>query len=199
MANLIKEIITHPIEWIDKETKRHASLRYLFLLFVLVLYFLYCFYKFGAKDGLLITALTWSFFVFCTPIADAGFLLDFPIRLITGLRMLYSEMMVWTIATLLNLYAFFFVANVYQDTLVLKVFYDILTVPLNWSVIVVSAIGTYLSIYFADELIDTNLHSEREKYHKHINKWHFILFVFLLILIFILYNFILKEMGINLL
>ena len=46
------------------------------------LYFVYLVYEYGIEDGGMVTLLTWSFFVLCTPVADAGFLLDFPIPFI---------------------------------------------------------------------------------------------------------------------
>jgi hypothetical protein len=72
--------------------------------------------QYGIKDGLIVTALSWSFFVFCTPIADAGFLLDFPIRLIAGFRMLHTEIVVWGIALAINIMAFAFNPNIYYKT-----------------------------------------------------------------------------------
>jgi hypothetical protein len=75
-----------------QKMKKHSSFaRFMVLVAVLVGYLLFAVHQFGLSNGILVAALSWSFFVFCTPIADAGFMLDFPIRLITGLRMLVIE------------------------------------------------------------------------------------------------------------
>ena len=89
------------------ETKKHTLRKFLFILLVIIVYFLLTSLKLGFKDGISITILTWSFFVFCTPIADAGFLIDFPIRLITKLKMVYTEIIVWIVAAIVNVLFFF--------------------------------------------------------------------------------------------
>ena len=65
--------------FLKEETKKHSLIRYILLILVLTAYFLFVSYKFGAVNGLLVTILSWSFFVFCTPLADVGFILDFPV------------------------------------------------------------------------------------------------------------------------
>jgi hypothetical protein len=62
---------------VKHETKRHILIKFLLVLFVFIIYFGFI----ALKDGFYVTILTWSFFVLCTPVADAGFLLDFPFRL----------------------------------------------------------------------------------------------------------------------
>jgi hypothetical protein len=70
-------------------------MKFLLLLGVLVGYTLFLSYRYGFISGGLGALLTWSFFVLCTPIADAGFLLDFPLRLLFGIRLLVSKVWVW--------------------------------------------------------------------------------------------------------
>jgi hypothetical protein len=172
--------------------------KYLFLVLILVVYLLFVSYKFGTKEGFFITFLTWSFFVFCTPIADAGFILDFPIRLVTGIRMFYSEVVVWILAAVLNVVALTYFPAAYQTTFVLKLFYVILTNPYPyWGIIILSMLGTFFSIYFGDELWDVARHKEREKYHKHILKYELILYVFILAIIFALYHILLGTLNIT--
>ena len=89
------------------ETHRETLYKFLILLAVLILYFSYLSYKYGILTGGIVSAITWSFFVLCTPIADAGFLLDFPIRLLFGIRMLHSELLVWAIAFSINGYTLY--------------------------------------------------------------------------------------------
>ncbi len=185
----------HPFK---KKTQRHSFLRLFFLTLTLVVYFIFVAKKFGAKDGLFISILTWSFFVFCTPVADAGFMVGFPLRIFAKVRMVHSQIAVWIIALFLNLYALFFNPDIYHNTLILKLFHHILVQPFPyWIIIIISAAGTYLSIHFGDELLDVTTHKNREKYHQHLNKYQIITFVFLILLIIVIYDFLLKKMGIN--
>ncbi len=146
---------------LSHETKRKVFIKFILVLLVFVSYALYVIFKFGAKEGISIAFLTWSFFVLSTPVADAGFLLDFPIRLITSLKMWLSEIFVWLIAISLNLYFYFFEPEIYQSTVLLKIFYTILSNPYPyWSIIFLSGLGTFLSIYLGDVLLDKVKHHE---------------------------------------
>ena len=185
-------------DFLKEETKKHSLIRYFLLISILIIYLLFVSYKFGAANGLLVTILSWSFFVFCTPIADAGFILDFPIRLIIGIRMIYSEIIVWVIALLVNIFALTFHSELYNKTLILKLFHYVISQPFPYGgIILLSAVGTFLSVYFCDELIDVSTHKQRKKYHRHINIYKIILFIFIITLILILYNFLLIKLGIK--
>ncbi len=185
-------------EYFLHETKRHALKRFFIILVLFVSYFVFVSLKYGLENGFLVAMLTWSFFVFCTPIADAGFLLDFPIRVLTNIRMLYSEILVWVIAALINLYTFIFRQEIYETTILLKTFKYIISNPFPfWSIIFISALGTFMSVYFADELIDVVKHEERERYKKHAHKHRLIIFVFIILITIVLYNFLLSQMGIR--
>ena len=185
------KILTH-------ETKRVSLKRFLLLVAVIISYFIFVSIKFGLNQGFMVTILTWSFFVFCTPIADAGFLLDFPVRLITRIRMIHSEMMVWSIASLLNIFSLIFNRKIYERTILLKLLKHVLLHPFPfWAIIALSAIGTYLSIYFGDELMDVSKNKYRKKYMKHKNKYKLVLIIFIVVVIIILYDFLLKKLGIK--
>ena len=186
-----KQLRTH-------ETKQHALMKFLLVASVLVIYFFFVAFKYGVQDGLLISALTWSFFVLCTPVADAGFLLDFPIRLITNFRMFYSEIIVWGLAIAVNVYTFFFADMIYDKTVLLRLFLHILQQPFPfWSIIAVSGLGTFLSIHFGDELMDVAKHKQRKKYSKHHKKQQLIIMVFIFVVTLILYDFLLKKLGVD--
>jgi len=195
--------LTNKVEknvYIVHETKRKVLIKFAFLLLILIIYFIFLALKYGIKDGLSATILTWSFFVFCTPIADAGFLLDFPIRLITKIRMIYSEIIVWGAALVINLYFIFFNPDVYEKTGLLKIFKHILNTPYPfWLIILLSAVGTFLSIYFGDELIDVIKNRHRKKFIKHGMKHKIIVvgFFILMIIIIATYTFLLEHLGIK--
>lgn len=174
----------------------HPMLKFLAVVLVITAYFLIVMQSHGLKDGLLISILTWSFFVLSTPIADAGILLDLPLRIITGLRMIYAEVVVWTAAIVLNLITLNFAAAVYEKTFILSLFEQILTNPLPyWSIIILSGIGTFFSIYIADEIVDPQQH--HNKYLRFLDRHKLLLFVALLALIVGVYKLLLNELGIE--
>ena len=183
---------------VNHETKRNSLAKFLLLLTVVVVYFIFISQKYGVEGGFLITLLTWSFFVFCTPIADAGFLLDFPVRIITGMRMIYTEIFVWIFAAVLNIAMLVFNPEIYNSTFLLQLFYYILTHPVPmWSIIILSALGTFLSIYFADEMVDVVEHKQRKKFQKYANKYSIIIFVFIFAGILALYRYLIDQMHLN--
>ncbi len=184
--------------FLKTETKKHALLRFAFLILSLIGYFLYVASKFGTSNGILVTILTWSFFVFCTPIADAGFLLAFPVRLFLGIRMVYTQVFAYGVALVINIFTLLFLPSIYARTMLLRLFRQILTTPWPyWSIIILSLIGTFASIYFGDELMDVSCHKERKKYHKHLNKYKLLVFIFIVVFTAILYDFLLYQIGIQ--
>jgi len=183
---------------IKHQTKRKTLTKFILLLSLLFAYWVFICTRYGTGEGSIITILTWSFFVLCTPIADAGFLLDFPVRILTRIRMFYSEIMVWCFAISLNIYSLIFNNEVYQKTIVLKLFHHILTNPYPyWFLIVVSAIGTFISVSFGDELLDIAHEKHRKMYMKHENKYTIVLFIFIFLFSIILYEFLLQNLGIS--
>jgi len=68
--------------------KRQLLMKFFLLCLLMFGYFAYLSYEYDLLTGGIAALLTWSFFVLCTPIADAGFLLDFPLRLLFGIRMI---------------------------------------------------------------------------------------------------------------
>ena len=62
--------------------KKQVLFKFVLLCVLLGSYFAYLSFKYGVATGGIASALTWSFFVICTPIAEAGLLFDFTLRLI---------------------------------------------------------------------------------------------------------------------
>ncbi len=186
------------LDILQSETRRYALQRFLILIAIVILYAAFVMYKYGAKEGLLITALTWAFFVFCTPIADAGFLLAFPTRLLLGIRMIYTQIAAYFIAGAITEAALLFAPQAFNKTILLYLFKTILLTPWPyWILLVLSLIGTFASIIFGDELIDVATHKERTLYHKHYNKYRLFIMVFIFIGAILLYGFLIEEIGIN--
>lgn len=193
----LKEYIKQKEEYFIHETKRIVLRKFLLVAFIFIVYCTIIFYKYGMGDGIYISILTWSFFVLCTPIADAGFLLDFPMRLITNTRMLHTEILVWTLAILINVYSLIFNPEIYSKFILLTIFNKILIHPWPfYSIIFISGMGTFLSVYFGDELIDVAKHEEKTKYKKHRNKYKLVLVPTIIIATIILYYILLSDLGI---
>lgn len=173
--------------YIDKkENHPRKQLLYKFLLLCVLLigYFSYLSFQYNVMTGGIASILTWSFFVLCTPIADAGLLLDFPLRLLFGIRMLISEVAVWTIAITINVVSLFYFVEYYQTTKLTMILYTILTNPYPyWGVVLLSGTGTFLSIRFADELMDVAHHRDREFFHRHSFKHEIVIIVFFVVVL----------------
>jgi hypothetical protein len=168
----------------ESSPKHQVTYKFILLCLLLAGYFVYLTYRYDVMTGGIASLITWSFFVLCTPIADAGFLLDFPLRLIFGIRMFISEIAVWGIAILINIIALLYFNEYYNTTLLTKLMYAIITTPYPyWAVILLSGTGTFLSIRFGDELMDVMSHRDRDFFHKHNFKHEIILLLFFILVI----------------
>lgn len=193
ILNNIREIkpFTH-------STHRHISAKFVLVLLVFVGYFVFISYKYGVEEGFFVSWVTWSFFVLCTPIADAGLLIDFPLRLILKVRMFISEILAWSISISLNIVAYNFYPEVYDQTSILRIFKHIIEMPfMLYTIVLLSATGTFLSVKFGDELIDVIEHKDRVFKHKHDLKHNILITAFTFVVLLIIYDFFLEYAGIN--
>ena len=180
-----------------KPPKKQLFYKFFLLFLLLVGYFVYLSVQYDFVTGGFASILTWSFFVLCTPIADAGFLLDFPLRLLFGIRMLVSEIVVWALAISINIVSLIYFVEYYETTKLTQILYVVLTSPYPyWSVIFLSAAGSFLSIRFADELMDVIHHRDRGFFHSK-SYMHEIIIILFFILIFIGYYELVASLGIE--
>ncbi|MCA0964778.1 hypothetical protein [Salipiger bermudensis] len=183
---------------IQHPTHRESLWRFLLLLAILIAYFGYLSWKFDATTGAWLAALSWSFFVLCTPVADGGFIIAFPLRMLFGVRMLWTQVGVWGMAVALNLIVLSLVPEAYDDSVLTRLLKTLLTVPWpNWSMLALSAIGTGLSIWFGDEMIDVTAHRDRQKHHSHGFQFKIIAAISLGVLTIIAYYNLLEELGVQ--
>lgn len=179
-------------------TKREGLYKFLMLLVVLCAYFGYLSWEYGLATGGMVAALTWSFFVLCTPVADAGFLLDFPVRLITGVRMFICEILVWALAILLNIAALILSPESYEFTFLTSLLHKILVTPWPfWSIIILCGLGTFLSVRFGDELLDVISHKDRDFHHAHGFKYKLLAMVGLFVVIVTAYYHLIATLGVE--
>jgi hypothetical protein len=180
--------------------EHHPGIKFLLVLGVFLTYWFWVSLKFGLSKGFSVTVLTWSFFVLCTPVADAGILLDFPVRLILGIRMIFTESFVWVLAITTNIFFLFLSPHTYESTILLKLFHYILTHPFPfYLIILLSFLGTFLSIIFSDEvwdLIEDKI-QHRKHYHAHSLKYKAIIMISIVMFVFLLYTFLLHKLGID--
>jgi hypothetical protein len=189
MTLIITEKEIHP--------KKQVFYKFILLCILLVAYFSYLSYQYDLTTGGITSVITWSFFVLCTPIADAGFLLDFPLRLLFGIRMVLSEIVVWVLAIIVNVVSLLYFVEYYQTTKLTKLFHTILTNPYPyWSVILISLAGTFLSIRFGDELMDVARHRDRGFFHRHGFKHEILIIIFFVLILFGYYE-LLTSLGIE--
>lgn len=180
------------------ETHKETIFKFLGLIFILVAYFGYVSWKFDAATGFGLALLTWSFFVLCTPVADGGFIIAFPIRLLFGIKMATTQVIVWFIAIGINLYMLTASKDTYELTFLTQLLKHILTqVYPYWSILLISIIGTFLSIYFGDEMMDVASHKHRDKHHKHGFKYRIILVLGLGVLTIFAYYYLLSSLNIS--
>ncbi len=118
-------------------------------------------------------------------------------QLLFGIRMVVSGMVVWAVAILLNIVALLHFRDFCQTTVITRLLEGILTKPSPyWMVIVLSAVGTFLSIRFGDELMDVLHHKDRHYFHSHHFKHELILLVFFVFVIVGYYELI-STLGIT--
>lgn len=181
------------------QTHRENLWRFLGLVVVLMGYFAYLSWKFDAATGAWLALLSWSFFVLCTPVADGGFIVAFPVRLLLGTRMLITQLIVWFAAVVINVAALYFAPDSYSNTALTGLLHKILTTPWPyWSILIISAAGTALSIWFGDEMMDVTTHVQRTRHHQHGFKYRVVLIIGLSVLTILAYYHLLDDLGIQL-
>lgn len=179
------------------ETHKETLLKFFALALILVGYFAYMSWKYDAATGFASSLLTWSFFVLCTPIADGGFILAFPIRLLFGIKMSATQIVLWFVAIFINIFMLSSSPDLYDLTFLTGLLKHILTTPNPyWSILILSAAGTLLSIYFGDEMMDVTAHKDRVLHHRHGLKYRTVLVAALGILTIVSYYYLLNSLHI---
>lgn len=177
---------------------RSALKKFLILSTILAVYFVYLNLKFTLASSVIITFLTWSFFVLCTPFIDSGSMLNFPLRFFIGIRMFLSEVIVWLVAVSGNIVIFKFYKHQYHKTIPTKIFYKILTNPYPyWSIILLSAAGAFLSIKFCDNTYDPSPDQKGKSNRKGLGL-KTVIVILIFIAVALIYYHLLKTMGIKL-
>lgn len=178
-------------------THSESLWRFVALAAILVGYFTFMSWKFDAATGALLSVLSWSFFVLCTPVADGGFVVALPVRLLLGARMVVTQAFVWFVALGINVVVISVAPSSYEKTALTRLLYTILTTPWPyWSILAIAAAGTGFSIWFGDEMIDVTKHADRVKQHKHGFKHRSLIVLGFAVLTVLAYYHLLADLGI---
>jgi hypothetical protein len=111
--------------------------------------------------------------------------------------MLISEIAVWALAITINVVSLLYFPEYYETTKLTMLLHAILTMPYPyWSVILLSGAGTFLSIRFADELMDVVHHRDRNFFHRHAFKHEIFIIVFF-VFILVGYYKLINSLGIE--
>ena len=134
--------------------KTSGFTRFCIIILIIFIYSCFVIYSYGIKNGISITLLTWCFFVYGTPIADAGVLLDFPIKIFTDNPMQRTELYVFAIAAFIIGINYLLNISAFDLTPVTKLLFKMITKPytLYGIIILLSVIGTYISASLENEL-----------------------------------------------
>lgn len=179
------------------ETHSESLLKFAALISIVTAYFLYMSWKYDASTGFGVSILTWSFFVLCTPVADGGFILAFPVRLLFKIKMAYTQIVLWFVAIGINVFYITTSPDSYDLTFITRLLKHILSEPYPyWSILIISALGTFLSIYFGDEMMDVASHKEREVNHRHGVKYRTIIVLGLGIITVVAYYYLLSSLHV---
>jgi hypothetical protein len=179
------------------ETHNEALFKFVALISIVVSYFLYMSWKYDASTGAGVSILTWSFFVLCTPVADGGFILAFPIRLLFKIKMSFTQLILWFVAIGINVFFLTTSPDSYDLTFITKLLKHILSEPYPyWSILIISALGTFLSIYFGDEMMDVASHKERKVSHRHGAKYRTLIVLGLGVLTVVAYYYLLSSLNV---
>lgn len=181
-------------EMMGNKQKKNVVYKFLILFSVIIIYGFYVLNEFGIEQGLLITGLTWSVFVFCVPFAASDVLVGLPLRVLFNMKLLLGQMIVWVGGAAINIYAFFTNPDLYQSTPLLQIFHHILSNPIPyWTILGLCGFGTFISVLLADDVLD-DLGPKKKRHPKKLE----LLFLVILIAIGLVYSVLLSELQVSL-
>jgi len=173
--------------------KKNMVYKFLILFAVLIIYAAYMLSEFGVEQGLLITGLTWSVFVFCVPFAASDILVGLPLRALFNLRLMVSQVIVWVGGGAINIYTMVTNPSIYHSTPLLEVFHYILSNPIPyWAILGLCGFGTFLSVVLADDVLD-DLDPKKKAHSKKLE----VLFLMILLGIALVYSVLLSELNVS--
>lgn len=111
--------------------------------------------------------------------------------------MIISEIFVWIFAIVINIFALTLYPNSYQSTFLTSILQKIILNPYPyWSIIILSGIGTFLSIKFGDDIMDVVTHEKKISDPKNKFKNKIIIFASIFTLTIFAYYHLLESLQI---
>lgn len=130
--------------------------KFVVVLCIMVIYFLYISYKIGVTNGIGVTLLTWGFFLFGTPYTDAGVIIDFPVNAFMDIPFELTEIYIFIVGTYVISYFYFFDKSVFRHTFITRMLYKAMTHPFGkyGLLMFLAFMGTILSAYVENGVYD---------------------------------------------
>jgi len=152
--------------------------------------------KHGVGEGFEVTALTWAFLIFLTPVPIAGVLLELPLKIFTKHRMMTIQTLVWGLGLIIAGLGLLFFPNAYEATTILKLFRYVLQNPIPyWGLFALCAAGTFLSVFLVEEFVDEVKDKLKHRHRKHLSAIYMFICLLAVIGIIIAYWAIIGELG----
>jgi hypothetical protein len=152
--------------------------------------------KHGVGEGLEVTALTWAFLIFLTPVPIAGVLLELPLKIFTKHRMMTIQTLIWGLGIIIAGLGQLFFPNAFEATTILKLFRYVLQNPMPyWGLLGLCAAGTFLSVFLVEEFVDEIKDELMHRHRKHLSALHMFICLLAVLGIIIAYWVIVGKLG----
>ncbi len=110
-----------------------------------------------------------------------------------------TQLVLWFVAIGINVYMLKYSVASYDLSFLTSLLKKILLEPYPyWSILLISALGAFLSIFFGDEMMDVTMHENREKHNTYKINYRVILVVGLAALTVVAYYHLLNGLNISL-
>ena len=131
---------------------KFQALKFSITCLLLVWYYGYLVGEFGLAVATQSILLTWTFFILCTPSTNGGIIIDIPFHVITGKRMLYSEIGIWCCALIYNIFMYHFYPAIYFKNPITDLLHQVLSRPWPyWLIIGICFLGTVYTLLVSDD------------------------------------------------
>ncbi len=190
------------IDNLRKRPSKHFNdsvfIRFLMMLGAFSLIFIVVITEHGLRESFAMTILIWSFFVLCTPLAIADFLIDVPLRIFMDIRMIYSHIIIWILAIVTNIVAVNLIPEVYSTNALLFILYTILTNPNPyWGIVILSLVSGSYSLEITDGFFDGIEHLTKMRPHKQLSLVDVLIMFLVTSTTLLLYERMVEEFGLT--
>ena len=133
---------------LTKTQKLTQKFRLIFFLTFFSLIGLNLTWQCGLQRGLLLTFLTWSFYILCLPLSNNAVITTAILRPFSRDAVRYAKFIPWAIALVLNVIVYIFVPYAYLMSATTFLLYRIIANPWPyWLIIITSGLGGLYSVY----------------------------------------------------